>query len=161
MSKSDEKFVRWQDGLLSPEEAAAFAAELDSETRREAESWPALQAQLREHLKAPPLEHPEFLRNRIENAIAHEDRPARPVGMMSWRLAWGGIAALVVAGIITAIGMPSSFQPASEQAFISQVIEARAGNPKSTVSTFQAPDSGGVVLWIDGTGFIPPNEKIR
>ena len=161
MSKSDEKFVRWQDGLLPPGEAADLAASLDKEARAEAEAWPSTRSLIQEHLKAPRLDHPEFLTNRILNAIEHESRPARPSRPISFRLLWGSLAALSVAGLLTLVGLPSSFRPPSEEAFISQVISARAGNPKSSVSTFKAPDSEGVVIWIDSSGYIPSNETVR
>ena len=161
MSKSEEKFVRWQDGLLPPKEAADFAADLDGETRADAESWAATRSLLQENLKAPRLDHPEFLTNRILNAIEHESRPARPTRPISFRLLWCGLAALTVAGLLTLVGLPASYTPPNEEAFISQVISARAGNPKSSVSTFKAPDSEGVIIWIDSSGYIPANETVR
>ena len=124
-------------------------------------NWQKTRSLLREHLTVPPLEHPDFINSRVLDAIAREERPARRPGFSLRWLAWSGAAALLVAGGLTLTVLPREFGLRSEEEFISQVVSARAETPQLSVSQFRAPEGRGVVLWVEGTDYIPANESVR
>ena len=73
----------------------------------------------------------------------------------------GNAGALAAAVVLSVVLLPHSLQPRSEGEFISQVIEARAEIPQLSVTSFHAPGDRGVVLWIEGSDFIPSEEAVR
>jgi len=124
--------------------------------------WDKTRSLLKEHLTVPPLAHPDFINSQVLDAIRREGRPraAAPLFPLRW-LAWSGAGALAAALVLSLTLLPPGFQRRSEGEFISQVIEARAEIPQLSVTSFRAPDERGVVLWIDGTDFIPSDEIVR
>lgn len=124
--------------------------------------WPKTRALLREHLTVPPLRHPDFINSRVMEAIEREERTAvaRPGFSLRWLFSAGALV-LLMAGLLTAVLMPREFGLRGTEEFISQVIDARAGTPGLSVSQFRAPDERGVVLWLDGTTYIPAGEAVR
>lgn len=124
--------------------------------------WDKTRSLLREHLTVPPLQNPDFINSRVLEEINREDRPRTVVPAFSLRwLFWSGATALFTAALLTAILMPREFGLRSESEFISQVINARAELPQLSVTQFQAPGERGVVLWVEGTEFIPAGEAVR
>ncbi len=124
--------------------------------------WEKTRSLLREHLTVPPLQNPDFINSRVLEEITREDRPrpAAPAFSLRW-LFWSGATALLMAAVLTAVLMPREFGLRSESEFISQVISARAELPQLSVTQFQAPGERGVVLWVEGTEFIPAEEVVR
>ena len=124
--------------------------------------WDKTRTLLREHLTVPPLRNPDFINSRVREEITRRDRP-RPVAprfSLRW-LFWSGATALLTAGVLTALLLPREFSPRSEDEFISQVVSARGGNPQLSITQFRAPDERGVVLWLEGTDYIPSEETVR
>ncbi len=125
--------------------------------------WRKTRSLLREHLTVPPLQNPDFINSRVLEEITREGRK-RPSAASAFSLRWlfwSGATALLAAALLTAVLMPREFGLRSESEFISQVISARAEMPQLSVSQFQAPGERGVVLWVEGTDFIPAEEAVR
>ncbi len=124
--------------------------------------WDKTRALLKAHLAVPPLQHPDFINIQVLKSIRHEGKPRAAVALFPLRwLAWSGAGALAAAVVLTLIFLPHHFRPRSEGEFISQVIEARAEMPQLSLSSFHTPDERGVVLWIEGSEFIPASEVVR
>jgi hypothetical protein len=122
-------------------------------------AWEKTRALLRENLPVPPLAHPDFVNSRVREEIGRPGarRPAEP---LHW-LVWTGAASLAAALVFSLVLLPGQFAPRSEGDFISQVIDARAGESRLSVTQFPVPDEGAVVLWIDGADFIPADQAVR
>ena len=123
--------------------------------------WQKTRVLLREHLTAPGLEHPDFVNSRVLEEIEREKKP-RTSTLISLRgLAWSGIAAIVLAVLLTLVVLPHQVERRSEGEFISQVVLARAEMPQLSVSEFRAPDERGVVIWLEGVDYIPAEDSVR
>ena len=124
--------------------------------------WDKTRALLKEHLTVPPLAHPDFINSPVLEAIRRDGKPRAAAPLFSLRgLAWSGAGALAAAVVRSVVLLPHRLQPRSEGEFISQVIEARAEIPQLSVTSFHAPGDRGVVLWIEGSDFIPSEEAVR
>ncbi len=125
-------------------------------------NWPKMRSLLKENLVVPPLQNPDFINARVMEAIERSERePERaPLFSLRW-LSFSGASLLAIALLISVFYLPSQFAPRSEGEFISQVIDARAGLPKLSVTQFQAPGERGVVLWLDGVDYIPADAPVR
>lgn len=160
MTDKTHDFTQWLDGKLPPAQAARFEA--DPEALSEREAWNQLRPTLVAGLAPPPLLHPDFINTKVLEAIERDRKPSRPAGnSLLRRLVFAGLASISTAAVITLIFLPDSFRRPSESEFISQVISARAGNPKVSVSSFHTQDDRGVVIWIEGTKPIPASELVR
>lgn len=127
--------------------------------------WNPTRELLREHLVVPPLDHPDFINSQVLATIRHEQAqaatgPTRPIWSLG-RLLWPGFAALAAAILFSVFLLPRDFGARESGAFISQVIEVEARNPQTSVTYFQVPDEGGVVLWIDGVDYIPATHRVQ
>jgi len=123
--------------------------------------WEKTRALLKEHLSVPPLEHPDFVNSRVLEEIGRAERkprPAAPLFSLRW-LSLAGSMAVLLAVVLTLFWVPRGGP--TEQQFISQVVSARAAAPDLSVSQFEAPGQRGVVLWLDGTEYIPAGETVR
>ncbi len=124
--------------------------------------WEKTRSLLREHLKAPALEHPDFVNSRVMEAIERLEKPT-PRTSSSWlrRLVWAGGGALVAAVALSLVVLPREMGPRGSREFMTQVVDARVSTPQLSVSSFQAPDDRAAVLWIEGTDYIPADEAVR
>lgn len=124
--------------------------------------WDKTRGLLKEHLTVPPLTHPDFINSQVLEVIRRDGKARGAVPLFSLRwLAWSGAGALAAAVVVSVVLLPHSFQPRNEGGFISQVIKARAELPQLSVTSFRAPGDRGVVLWIEGSDFIPSEEVVR
>ncbi len=125
-------------------------------------AWEKTRGLLRKNLPVPPLAHPDFVNSRVREEISRPGGrvPAEPADPLRW-LAWSGVSALAAALVFSAVLLPGQFAPRSEGDFISQVIDARAGESRLSVTQFRVPDERAVVLWIDGAEFIPADDVVR
>lgn len=124
-------------------------------------AWAKTKSLLRENLSAPRLEHPDFVNSRVLEEIERlRVRPGPAMFPLRW-LAWPGIAALLVAGLLALVVLPQQSGRRSDEEFISQVVTARAELPQLSVSEFRAPDRRGVVIWIEGADYIPAENSVR
>lgn len=127
-------------------------------------NWDKTRALLREHLTAAPLEHPDFVNSQVLAAIQREERSAesaKPVLFPLRRLVWSGLGLLAAALVFSVVLLPRDFGSRSESEFISQVIEARAEIPQLSVTSFRVPKERGVVLWIEGSDYIPADHPVQ
>ena len=126
--------------------------------------WAKTRELLREHLApVPPLRNADFINSRVMEAIEHDAREKAerpPLFSLHWLTA-SGLGALAAAALLIAVVLPHQYTPRNSEEFISQVVDARAGNPDLSVSSFKAPEERGVVLWIDGADYIPPEKTVR
>lgn len=160
MDKHSKSFTRWLDGSASPSESAAFEA--DPLAQAERENWRSLREGLRRELSAPPLPHPDFVNTRVLEEIRREEaRAAQRRPALLGRLAFLGAGSLAAAATLALLFLPGALREPTENEFISQVISARAGNPRVSVQAFQSPSDRGVVLWMEGAPFIPSTESVR
>jgi anti-sigma factor RsiW len=170
MSKSDEQWVRWTDGKMSPEEAEAFEKTLGDSAAAKVEfaQWQHLREDLRADSGRFSLgTDADFLASQVSRAVREDladccskkEPPSLfPVG----RLIWGGLGLTAAACVLALILVPRNDGVPDEARFISQVIEARSANPAGYGATsFAAPDGRGAVIWVQDPGFIPANQRIR
>lgn len=122
--------------------------------------WDKTRDLLRQHLQAPPLEHPDFVNSRVMEAIERMEKPKPASGLLR-RLIWAGAGALGAAALLSVALLPREMGPRGAKEFMSQVVEARVATPQLSVSSFQAPDDRTAVLWIDGADYIPETQVVR
>jgi hypothetical protein len=124
--------------------------------------WGRTRSLLREHLRAPRLEHPDFVNSRVLQEIERLKRAPRPSALfpLKW-LAWTGVAAIFCAGLLTMLFLPHDTGRRSDTEFISQVVSARAEIPQLSVSEFRVPNERGVVIWLEGADYIPAENAVR
>lgn len=127
--------------------------------------WNPTRQLLREHLVVPPPDHPDFINSQVLAAIRREkawslSAPASPTWSLG-RLLWPGFATLAAAILLSVFLLPRDFAGRGSEAFISEVIAAQAMDPKTSVTSFQVPDEGGVVLWIEGVDYIPATHRVQ
>jgi len=158
MTDRDAEWLRWMDGDLDSEATARFEKTLGPEAIAARDSWKNARAALSDAMRPAPLEFPDFLNARILETI-ERDRSARQPRLIR-NLIFGGFGALAAASLLTLLLLPEAFRPRSELEFISQVISARASNPRVSVSTFKSPDRG-VVVWVEGADAIPSEEEVQ
>ncbi len=123
--------------------------------------WGKTRPLLRAHLTAPGLKHPDFVNSRVLEEIERQGKRATPERLPLRWLAWSGVFALFLAAILTAVVLPEQAGRRSDAEFISQVISARAEVPQLSISEFRAPDQRGMVIWIQGTDYIPAEASVR
>jgi hypothetical protein len=123
-------------------------------------NWLRARELLRKHLEVPPLQNPDFINSQVMNAIRHEERPARPPVSL-FRLAWAGAFMLIVALVVSVAFLPREFGFRDESEFISHVVAARAETSRLSVTSFRSPADRGVILWIEGSEYIPASEPVR
>jgi hypothetical protein len=147
---------------MKPEEKALTRA-IDGETTEklpaplnaEKEHWERLQPALREALSPPPFPHTEFLREQVLASIPRtERRPPSPR-----LLFFGGLGAVAASILLAMILLPSELL--TDNASNSEVIDVYASDPQISVVAFAAPQSRGVVLWLEHAGYIPPEETMQ
>jgi hypothetical protein len=125
------------------------------------EEWARTKSLLREHLTAPPLEHPDFVNSRVLEEIERLGKSSRPALLPLRWLAWAGAAAIFCAGLLTILLLPRENGGRSDAEFISQVVSARAEMPQLSVSEFRIPEERGVVIWIEGADYIPAESTVK
>lgn len=125
--------------------------------------WAKTRDLLREHLTPPPLRNPDFINSRVMEAIERDakERASRPpLFSLRW-LTYSGLGALGAAALLMFIVLPGQFAARHGSEFVSQVVEVQTGGPQLIASSFEAPGDRGVVLWIDGAEYIPPDEVVQ
>lgn len=169
MKNFEERYTAWLDGALDETERESFEAALpDGEAARaEAANWKALRGLLRETIVPSPMPHADFLNSQVLAGIEREQPPAvfgraTERGWLSaGRLAWAGAFLLAVAAGLSFVLVPREGGAPTESQFISQVVDARASDPKLGAYAFAAPGGKGAVLWVTDAGYIPANERIK
>jgi hypothetical protein len=125
------------------------------------EEWARTKALLRKHLKAPRLEHPDFVNSRVLEEIERVTTRKLPALLPLRWLAWSGAAAIFCAGLLTMLFLSRETGRRSDSEFISQVVSARAEMPQLSVSEFRVPNERAVVIWIEGADYIPAESSVR
>jgi anti-sigma factor RsiW len=166
MKNFEERYTAWLDGTLDERERAEFEATLPDreEALRDGADWQKLRGLMRETLVPAAMPHADFVNSQVLAAI-HRETPAPRPPVKSWfpvgRLAWSGAFLLALAAVLSAVILPHISRAPGEDQYISQVIAARASDPKLGAYAFAAPGGKGAVLWIQDAGYIPADERIR
>ena len=171
MKTFEEKYTAWIDGELSGAELAAFERELEGhpDAQADRESTLKLGEFLRRNSEVAPLAHPDFFNHQILQRIEAEKTVARPRGWeWSWpRLAWAGLAALLVAGFLFKAWIPTESQPlgfaesGSEAPGVAEIVHVSAGDPSISVTPMHDSRDNVTVLWLEGLDYLPASYNLR
>jgi anti-sigma factor RsiW len=167
MKTFEERFTAWVDGQLAGDALADFEKELAAHPEAAGERDSALKLGdfLRSHSTAPSLSNPDFFNLQLQRRIDAE-MPARPepvraeretVFSIFSRLAWGGVAFLVLAGVSFFLTIPRHSSPARSDYF-AQVVEAWPSDPSISATTVYNPADNVTVLWLDGLDYVPSEQ---
>ena len=160
MDKSEREYNEWLDGAMDEKTRTEYEAELSASERAEADKWAMIRGALREET-VPALKHPDFLNSRVLEEIRREIKPERrPLPSLRPLFGWG-LAAAVAAVVLGTVFLRQEMGISSEDRFFSQVLSTRVADPSLSVTSFKAPDKRGVVIWIDGTDYIPPTQTVQ
>lgn len=121
----------------------------------EGAAWESIRKRLRD-LPGAPEGVGEFLNRRVQTAIVACGGERAPV----W-LAWLGFGCIAAAAMLAFSGLPQVFRPPAPEDFLSQVLSARANDPRLAVTSFAAPTGRGSVVWVEGGEFIPAGDSVR
>jgi len=161
MSDFEHDHTRWLDGQMSETERRKFEASLDAAALEEGVAWPALREAMVRRAGEIETPSPDFFNAGILREIEREVHSPRAEPRRWFSLAWAGAGCLAAAALLSAVCLPGAFRPRSEADFVSQVVSARAANPAISAYAFQAPDHRGAVIWMEGTDYIPGDERVR
>jgi len=126
---------------------------------------------LHENSAAPEMKHADFfnrqLMYRIEQEQRAEARPeAEPAGF--WRLfalpklAWAGLACLLIAGVMYKTLIPTSGpSPLEQSTYFATVVDSRTFDPTISANTVYDPRDNITVLWIDGLDYLPADYALQ
>jgi len=156
MKNFESQYNRWLDGHLRGAGREAFEASLDDETRRAADGWHEVRAALKESAAAIPVPHPDFLNAQVLRAI-ETPAPARRQGLPLGRLVWAGALCLATAGLLTLSFLPRETRGDTA----TTVVSAWTPAPDVSAGAFPVPGGRGTVIWLEGAGYIPGEEKVR
>ena len=163
MKPFEEQYTAWIDGGLRGEELAAFERELKDRAGAEAERADAqkLGHLLRVFGTAPQLTNAEFFNQRIAEQIAVRE-PARTGWRWSMpRLAWAGIALLVLSAALFKVMLPRGGHGDTDAPYFAQVLSADAGDPDLSVTPIHMDDEQVTFIWIDGLEDMPPGSRLQ
>ncbi|HEY5754104.1 MAG TPA: hypothetical protein VIT21_13215 [Chthoniobacterales bacterium] len=164
MRTFEEKAAAWLDGQLPEKELPALQREAESrgETLMSPEENARLGSLLRKFSTAPALTNGDFFNHGILERIEKESPIAQPVQVApskSWfripRLAWFGGASLATAFILFLTIIPKKSESHSPEAYLAQIISARAADPNVSATAFHSEKSDMTILWLDGLDYVP------
>ncbi len=155
----EEKWTAYLDGMLSPEDAAAFERE-QPDAVAERELHTRLMGAVRLHSPAPKLRNADFFNERILREIsptpAAAPKPARALWPL-WRLAFASATCLVIAGAIYALFV--SGHDAKPNRYVAEVVSVEAGDDLLAATVLDA--DGLAVVWIDGLDQLPDDYVLQ
>ncbi len=165
MKNFEERHTAWIDGTLDEKERIDFERGIDDleALRRDREGWRKLGALMRESLSAEAMPHADFVNARVLDAIGRDaPAPARRPSLFPVRwLAYAGAVLVVSAAVLTGLLLPGNSGAPAGAGYVSQVISARAADPRLSAYAFKAPGGRGTVLWIEHAGFIPGDKSLK
>jgi hypothetical protein len=173
-SSFEETYTLWLDRQLSPADADAFESQmrergLDPATERS--SSERLHRLLRTNSEVPEMKHPDFFNRQLMYRIEQEQRAetkqqAEPAGI--WRLfalpkiAWAGLACLLVAGVMYKTLIPATGpSPLEQSTYFATVVDSRTFDPTISANTVYDPRDNLTVLWIDGLDYLPADYALQ
>ena len=167
-SSFEETFTLWLDGRLNSAEAEAFENQMRErglDPAAERAGGEKLHRLLRENSPAPMMKHTEFFNRQLVYRIEQERRDeARPeasvLSFWRWlalpRIAWAGIACLLIAGVMYKAMIPTSGPgPLDQSPYFATVVDSRTFDPTVSANTVYNPQDNITVLWIDGLDYLP------
>lgn len=164
MRTFEEKVTAWLDGQLPEKEIAALQREAESrgETLPSPDENARLGSLLRQFSHSPALANGDFFNHGILERIEKES-PAPKVAVSapskSWfripRLAWLGGLSLGAAFVLFLTVIPKKSESHSPEAYLAQIISARAADPNVSATAFHSEKSDMTILWIDGLEYVP------
>lgn len=149
LSPLEEKLTRYVDGLLSPEEAAAFERE-HPEAIAERSVTQRLSQTLRTHTEAPSLQHADFFNHQILREIEPPHPVTRPSRWSLFRLTLAGATCLLVAFATFRMLVPAKSPP---RPYLAQIMNIKAGDPGLSADVIES--DGMTVVWMEGLDFLP------
>jgi anti-sigma factor RsiW len=162
-SSHEEKWTAYFDGMLSPQDAAAFERE-HPEAAAERAMHSRIIGAVRRHSPGPTLRNPDFFNDRIMREIAPPTAAAAPApakarGLFSlWRLAFAGAF-----GLIATIAIWASFvrggSGESQERYFAQIVSVTAGDRLLDASVLDA--EGLKMIWIDGLEPLPDDYALE
>ena len=177
MKTAEEKLTAWIDGKLQGEELAEFERELANYPEAAAEKTAAgqLGELLRTHCTAPELQNADFFNHQLMQRIEADEAAAgvqtavsgasaegvRSVLFSLARMAWAGVAFLLIALLLFAITIPGARRsnPTAGE-YMAEILNAHTEDPAITASTFHSKAGNVTVLWLDGLNYLPDGEKL-
>ena len=173
-SSFEETYTRWLDGQLGPAETDAFENEMRErglDPSAERTSGEGLHRLLSEHSIAPEIKHADFFNRQLMYRIEQDQRaaaksPEEPAGI--WRLfalpklAWAGLACLLIAGVMYKAMIPTGQVASYEKSpYFATVVDSRTFDPSVSANTVYNPRDNITVLWIDGLDYLPADYALQ
>jgi hypothetical protein len=175
-SSFEETFTLWLDGQFGPDESTAFEKEMrdrgfDPAAERAEAGF--MQSLLRDHSEVPVMPHADFFSRQLLHRIEDEERQAVPMPtekvssrFLRWfglpRMAWAGIASLIVAGALFKFIIPvGGHAPLEDSDYFAKVVDSRTFDPSVSASTVYTPRDNVTVLWIDGLDYLPADYALQ
>ncbi|HEY5894265.1 MAG TPA: hypothetical protein VIT91_13655 [Chthoniobacterales bacterium] len=169
MRTFEEKVAAWLDGQLPEKEIAELQREAASrgETLPSPEENAQLGTLLRKFSAAPALTNGDFFNHGILERIRAESLAAQAgseASSKSWlripRLAWFGGVSLATAFVLFLTIIPKKSESHSPEAYLAQIISARAADPNVSATAFHSETSDMTILWLDGLEYVPQQSPV-
>ena len=133
MKTFEEKFTAWLDGTLSGEELQSFENEHPS-IQHEKADFLKLKSLLRESMRRPELENPDFFNSRIMEQISRERSTSIRSSRWRWlglpRLAWGGIVTLSAGFALFLTLIPHGDFSDPRTKYVAEVLKTKTNDHK-------------------------------
>jgi hypothetical protein len=173
-SSFEETYTLWLDGQLSPADAEAFEKQMRErglDPVAERASGRKLHRLLHENSPAPMMKHTDFFNRQLMYRIEQEQREGtRPEAAQAnfWRwlafpkIAWAGIACLLIAGVMYKTMIPTTGpSPLEQSTYFATVVDSRTFDPTVSANTVYNPQDNLTVLWIDGLDYLPADYALQ
>jgi len=173
-SSFEETYTLWLDGQLNPVDCENFERQMRErglDPGAERASANRLHRLLSENSAAPEMKHADFFNRQLMYRIEQEQRAdvkteAELPGF--WRLfalpkiAWAGLACLLIAGVTYKTLIPThSPSPLEQSTYFATVVDSRTFDPKVSANTVYDPRDNITVLWIDGLDYLPADYALQ
>jgi hypothetical protein len=133
MKTFEQKFTAWLDGTLSGQELQSFESEHPS-ILHEKVDFLKLKSLLRQSMRRPELESPDFFNSRIMEQISKERSTSIRSSRWRWlglpRLAWGGIVTLSVGFALFLTIIPHGDLSDPRTKYVAEVLKTKTKDHK-------------------------------
>ena len=173
-SSFEETYTLWLHRQLSPADAEAFEKQMRERglnPAAERASAERLHQLLRDNSTVPEMKHADFFNRQLLYRIEQEQREsAEPETALAgfWRLfalpriAWAGLACLLIAGVMyKTLIPPSAPSPLEQSTYFATVVDSRTFDPAVSANTVYDPRDNLTVLWIDGLDYLPADYALQ
>jgi hypothetical protein len=133
MKTFEQKFTAWLDDTLSGQELRSFESENPSILHEKAD-FLKLKSLLRQSMRRPELESPDFFNSRIMEQISQERSTSIRSSRWRWfglpRLAWGGIFTLSVGFALFLTLIPHGDLSDPRTKYVAEVLKTKTKDHK-------------------------------